>query len=82
MNGLREMALQSRSDHANFTQTHRALCASMTMWPISTLVNAPENDDASLRDRWVDARIRWGLALLPESLHRAKLGAGCIRLLE
>ena len=28
------------------------------------------------------ALIKWGLALLPESLHRAKLGAGCIRLLE
>ena len=28
------------------------------------------------------ALIKWDLALLPESLHRAKLGAGCIRLLE
>jgi putative SOS response-associated peptidase YedK len=28
------------------------------------------------------ALIKWGLALLPESLHRAKLGAGCIRLPE
>ena len=28
------------------------------------------------------ALIKWDLALLPESLHRAKLGAGCIRLIE
>ena len=26
----------------------------MTMWPISTRVNTPENDDASLLDRTVD----------------------------
>ena len=27
----------------------------MTMWPISTRVNAPENDDPSLLERVVDA---------------------------
>jgi hypothetical protein len=45
----------------------------MTMWPISTRVNAPDNDDPSLLDRTTGLSDVWS-PLEPEGIPRKRLG--------
>ena len=45
----------------------------MTMWPISTRVNSPDNDDASLLDRTTGLSDVWA-PLEPEGIPRKRLG--------
>jgi putative SOS response-associated peptidase YedK len=45
----------------------------MTMWPISTRVNSPNNDDPSLLDRTTELSDMWA-PLEPEGISRKRLG--------
>jgi SOS response associated peptidase (SRAP) len=45
----------------------------MVMWPISTRVNSPDNDDASLLDRTTGLSDVWA-PLEPEGISRKRLG--------